>query len=535
MKKQLCVMAAACGLLSLASCSDDENVIIDQPVAESDAQEIVLQIANAGDGLTTRGGRPLSSSDAAQDIDEVKIVIVNENDNKIVAVHTITNWMNVSSQYTTDGHGQQYSWKLSKDEMLQAGQKYRAYAVGYTNPNSSYSLTLNCTSTTNFITGIDETTPGDGTATLDWVNATMSSLSSEGIGGLGEEIFAGEIDITTNTDGEFEGDNILTLHRQVTGTIGYFTNIPTYKSGKKTTILGQLTADGTAYESDMEPKVANDDYQAYVKGLKLQLIVADMNDMVKMSGFNSSFTETGEDVQFIMNGAKSTNWPSAVKKAHFVDVNDPTKLVAIGTTDDEKGYVAYEITLGDWFKNGDISDEDFQGFLGNGFLNEDDAEGNNWVSPLGFDGEYKRGTVFAGQFMMPILKNPEMPRTMQLQLVATVALNDTKSNPVATEGEVIRAWNINLPEDDDQVWADPENHEKGNRHIETVNAEGEAFPVVGNEYEELTHSYSLVRNHLYTVGAISEDANEPEDLSKGNALILRVNDNWEMIHKMEIE
>ena len=536
MKKQLCVMAAACGLLSLASCSDDENVIIDQPVAESDAQEIVLQIANAGDGLTTRGGRPLSSSDAAQDIDEVKIVIVNENDDKIVAVHTITNWMNVSSQYTTDGHGQQYSWKLSKDEMLQAGQKYRAYAVGYTNPNSSYSLTLNCASTTNFIAGIDETTPGDGTATLDWVNATMSSLSSEGIGGLGEEIFAGEIDITTNTDGEFEGDNILTLHRQVTGTIGYFTNIPTYKSGKKTTILGQLTADGTDYESDMEPKVANDDYQAYVKGLKLQLIVADMNDMVKMSGFNSSFTETGEDVQFIMNGAKSTNWPSAVKKAHFVDVNDPTKLDAIGTTDDEKGYVAYEITLGDWFKNGDISDEDFQGFLGNGFLNEDDAEGNNWVSPLGFDGEYKRGTVFAGQFMMPILKNPEMPRTMQLQLVATVEL------PGASEGDaaivaanaVVRAWNINLPQGDDQLTDGQQD-----RHIYYLDpTDGEPEKLDGNTpdtYEEKFDSYSLVRNHLYTVGAISQEENEPEDLSKETSCILRVNDNWEVVHKMEVE
>lgn len=60
------------------------------------------------------------------------------------------------------------------------------------------------------------------------------------------------------------------------------------------------------------------------------------------------------------------------------------------------------------------------------------------------------------------------------------------------------------------------------------------------DLEELANSYSIVRNHLYTVGTkgtndYNPDTDEPQDLSKGQELILKVNDNWELIHKMEVE
>ena len=548
MKKQLCVMAAACGLLSLASCSDDENVIInDQPVAESDAQEIVLQVANAGNGLTTRGGRPLSSSDAAQNIDEVKIVIVNKA-NAIVAVHTIDNWMNVSNLYTTDGHGQQYSWKLGKDEMISDAGEYKAYAVGYTNPESSYSLVVadaalgSTAAGLGFLT-IDQSDITDGTG-LGWVNASIASLTSEN-GGLGEEIFAGEIDINVNGDGEFEGDNILTLHRQVTGTIGYFTNIPTYKSGTKTAIFGQLKADGSDYEENKKPKVDNTTYQDYVKDLRLRLVISDLNDEILMAGFNSDFRETGENVDFIMNGKKADSDLDAhtgLKKVNYVDTSN---LAELDETDAE-GYVVYEIRLGDWFTNGDISDVDFSGFAGNGLLDFNDAEGDNWKTPTGISGNvaYQRGTVFAGEFLLPILKVANQ-QTLQLQLVSPNALEDKDNagtyiiGSVTTSEDapaVVRAWDINLPEKDDQIWENYNASQK--RHVYRID-EATGVPVEAhenqNEYEEQNDSYSLVRNHLYTVGVISEDENEPADLSTVNSLILRVNDNWEMIHQMEIE
>ena len=34
---------------------------------------------------------------------------------------------------------------------------------------------------------------------------------------------------------------------------------------------------------------------------------------------------------------------------------------------------------------------------------------------------------------------------------------------------------------------------------------------------------------------MQNDKDEPQDLSTGQNLILRVNDNWELIHKMEVE
>ena len=100
----------AAGLLTFASCNNDEDPIIEQnPVqTEEDAQVIRIAVANAGDGLTTKAGRPLSSSDAAQDIDKVKIVIVDD-ENNVIGAKLIENWMEVSSLYTEDGHGQ-YSY-----------------------------------------------------------------------------------------------------------------------------------------------------------------------------------------------------------------------------------------------------------------------------------------------------------------------------------------------------------------------------------------------------------------------------------------
>ena len=56
-------------------------------------------------------------------------------------------------------------------------------------------------------------------------------------------------------------------------------------------------------------------------------------------------------------------------------------------------------------------------------------------------------------------------------------------------------------------------------------------------------NYSIVRNHLYTIGARDmgdnpenpgTDPDKPQDLND-ETLILKVNDNWEMIHHMEVD
>ena len=479
----------AAGLLTFASCNNDEDPIIDQnPVqTEEDAQVIRIAVANAGDGLTTKAGRPLSSSDAAQDIDKVKIVIVDD-ENNVIGAKLIENWMEVSSLYTEDGHGQEYTWKLSKEDALKTGT-YRVYAIGYSD-NTSYDTAIST------FQGLAN--PG----TLD--NGYVATALSTAAEGIAEEIFAGQIDeITVNADGEFalEGNaeaNVLTLHRQVTGTLGYFVNIPLFPANRKTDMLYKATQDADAYK-------------AYVNGLSLRLVVSNSFDKLHLSGFNSSFTETNEDVWYVVNGEKLNTGVGTVDFNYDENEANPAA----------KGYTVYNISLSKWFQGADVNVD--------GYLGAADAEGDNWVTPVGIDDavDYQRGTVFAGEFLIPFTKVPNV-NTMELQLVATTELEDVVDLGEASE-KIIRTWKINLPEGDPQL-----SSERQGKHINILE---NGIPVEweANGAEELTNSYSLVRNHLYTVGSISEDDNEPEDLSKGARLMLRVNDNWEMIHKMEVE
>lgn len=224
MRKQVLFGAAllALGTAVVSSCSKDEVVIdntpgVETPVAEGE-QEIILQVANTGDGLETRAGRPLYSAEAKQNIDNVFIMIVNS-EGTVVNTNLIENWMQVSADYSTNGHGKQYTWKLSGKDVLAEG-KYLVYAIGYSN-NSDYIYgeTFNIDS---YVKSIQTASP----AYFSKFKAKLSSISAE-------EFFAGEInEITVGAGGEFEltanqTANVLTLHRQVTGVTGYYINVPT--------------------------------------------------------------------------------------------------------------------------------------------------------------------------------------------------------------------------------------------------------------------------------------------------------------------
>ena len=521
----------AAGLLTFASCNNDDDPIVggeQNPTTEEAGQVIRIAVANTGDGLQTRAGRPLTSADAAQDIDHVRIVLlqnagtVEEPDYSIVLVKDIDNWMSVSQDYSDDGQGKEYTWRLSSEESenLAASTNYLAYAIGWSE-GSEYDFTINSedggTPTTNY--------PIDWTgATTDWVNKSMNFVNAKAQASLknGEEVFAGSLTLATNADSEFgtsdNAENVLTLHRQVTGTIGYFENIPTYPVGKKSDVMD-----------------ATDGYAAYVKSLKLRLVVSAKNDNLILNSFNTAFRETGENVQYVVNASNSAEGGNAgeagTKDGYFATSNTGfdtgTNTNGLPTGTDADGYVVYEIPLGDWFVNGDIAVD--------GYLTAEDAEGDNWVTPTGISDAvaYQRGTVFAGEFLIPFAKVANHA-TMQLQLVAgETGLSANGGTEIIGANDIVRVWNINLPSDDEQLMTD-----KQEKHVYTLNTEtGEPEKWHGSDYlyEEKADSYSLVRNHLYTIGTISEDENEPEDLSKGQTLMLRVNDNWELIHRMEVE
>lgn len=502
MRKQVLFGAAllALGTAVVSSCSKDEVVIdntpgVETPVAEGE-QELILNMNSAGDGLTSRGGRPLYSSEAAQEIDKVVIKIIDrsgsgETNDKVVRSITINNWQEVSKQYTVGGHGRMYTFKLTQNQKVPAGT-YEIYAIGYTSTGSSYNFGT-------FEGNVDDTfNYSEATQTLDKTEA--------------EEVFAGSIkSITVDKDGNFvltndnPENNVLTLHRQVAGVIGYYSNIPVLMSGGDPTILNKTN------------------YDTYVKGLKLRLVSSNANSKLIFAGFNSEFTETDEDYKFVVNG----NDPLSSKDAKF----------AATKGDNNDAYVLYEIELAKWFINGDVNKD---GMLD---INDNrDKDGNrldNWISPYSSieNLEFEEGSVFAGKFVIPFQKVMNSPKTLELQLVAENALRNNENDAdVYAAGSIIRSWTINLSSTDPQV----EGPDGASVHARTVDETSGELKVMNPDLEELANSYSIVRNHLYTVGTkgtndYNPDTDEPQDLSKGQELILKVNDNWELIHKMEVE
>lgn len=469
-----------------SSCSNDEDVINggngngNEPV-----QIISMQVANTGDnflGTRAANDRPLYSSAAMQNIENVKVVlyklegVTNESSdaekkaamygsNKtIVAEKTFTPWMNggVSSTYNdaTKGHGRQASWTLATADLIKEEGMYAAYAVGYNTDNYTE-------------LGTFDDLEKNGTITTP-LNVTVKDKV--------KEIFAGSalFEVTKNTQ-VVEGANVdsyhfnvsLTLHRQVAGSIGYFTNIPTK---------------GNADNADKE-------------GAKLRLVASAKNTQAVFAGFNSVYTglpgDAATNVKYVVNGHTTA---TADAKFYGSTAND--------------AFSVYEIVLADWFKGTSMDTNN------DGLLNELDTDWENALDATNKDiVKVDAGSVLGGSFMIPF-ELVENKATFQLQMLDA-------------DGGIIRYWNIRLPQ------ANTADSQIGENI--TVVAEGgtESAGLV----KENNINYSIVRNHLYTIGKRDggdvptdpgTDPDKPQDLND-ETLLLRVNDNWEMIHHMEVD
>lgn len=446
MKKGMFFALAASSLLFCA-CSSDDAVVSTEGQNEA-VQQIVLQVASSGDGLTTRAGRPLYSSDALQTIQNVRVVIYDAATKAIVKDEKL-NWKEKSNPY--NNHGRQYTLTYKGDQRLGEGS-YKVMAVGYSD-GSDYKYDLDVTA--DALTG---KTYKDITATLKTDKAA-------------EEVFAGDValtigadkKITTLTPGEDDGVAV-TLHRQVAGSFGYFQNIPAKVGGKTAKTL--------------------------------RLVVRDKNDMLTFKDFNSSFTAngaTGSTIKYYVNGSKSTS-TAYTPDAQF-DGGD-------------NGYVLYSIDLNKWFEHGDTNND--------GVLNNDDG----WTHPTNVRTTIVKGSVFGSSFIIPFALTHEK-NTMELQLL------DDANN-------IIKTWTVSIP-----------------------TADVNRVATGGNVADESPSVFNVVRNHMYNLGVKPSnganpdpsnpdpepkpdpdpdkpDPDKPEDLSKSQNLILKVNDNWEAIHKLEL-
>lgn len=450
MKKGMFFALAASSLL-FSACSSDDAVVSTEGQNEA-VQQIVLHVASSGDGLTTRAGRPLYSSQALQTIQNVRVVIYKDDATKTIVKKVKKDWTKSS---TYDNHGRQLTLTFKGANRLEEGN-YKVMAVGYST-NSDYNYSLDVTSETAL------------TGSYTDLTATLKEGKKDA-----EEVFAGDADLKIGTDqkitnltsGEEDGLDV-TLHRQVAGSFGYFCDIPA-KVGDKT-------------------------------AKTLRLVVRGKNDKLTFNNFNSSFTAagaTGSTIKYCVNGSTSTG-AALTTDAKFKDGSN--------------GYVLYSINLDDWYKNGDTNHD--------GLLTEEDG----WTHADIFKKTtLVKGSVFGSNFVIPFALTHEKS-TMELQLLDAA-------------GDIIKTWTVSIPAKD--VNRDATN---------------------GNVADESASIFNVVRNHMYNLGVKPSnggktdpdpgnpdpdpkpdpdpdkpDPDKPEDLSKSQNLILKVNDNWEAIHQMEL-
>lgn len=281
MKKYFISGAMLAGLMSLAACSNDEDVVADNNGAE---QQFTITLASSGDRATRAAAdRTLESEAAGQSIEKVTLIVRSQDDgadkNKVVYIHTLDNWNGTATDYDTNGHGKKLTFTIPKADKLGAGS-YVVTAVGYNEGN--YTLSL----------------PNKGDVVDKNITATTPT------GAEAKEVFAGEQKFNVTADKKIEGTDAskaiqsvdVTLHRQVAGAYGYFTSIPA-KIG--------------------DTEVAS-----------IRMVSRSKNTVLTFGSFNSSFTTTDANVMYMVNGSVP-----ATKTAKFLNGDEANVLFSAQITD----------------------------------------------------------------------------------------------------------------------------------------------------------------------------------------------------------
>ena len=545
MRKQVWFSALAAGVLLFSACKS-EDIPAQGGNESANDQKLVLNLATGGN-QASRAGRPLLSSAAGQDIDKLTLFFIKE-DGNIALKKEISSaeWHNGATAYN-QGMQIEISLKASNEENLTAsttGTKYTVYAVGYSEGTAYDNGFLN------------------GALTKDVAFTQADNFWAQTEKKTGEEIFAGEAKITAIQNSSGETCLIQTpasdaaypaspamavpsivLNRQVAGVTGYFTNI---RTGKMTTGTG-LTA----------------------KPVKLRLVASGRNNRVKFESLVSGETTTSTNaaaVNYVINGAQNSELGNAKVDARFLN----------SSTDD--AYVVYEVNLAEWFKYGgetgrstfadcDINEDGVVGFedaiayvygkdnvaklQGDDLKNtwskaiEGDivsigtessevqckALSDFWAIPESNKGQQLvAGSVFAGEFLIPFAQKAGK-NTFELQLLDN-------------DGQILDHWNVRIPEREKYT-------KPGDGGVSTG-------VIATAESDISTSIYNVFRNHVYSLGLKAQDTDkgpvdptdpdtpdpkpepdddkdEPSDLSVGQNLLINVNDQWEIIHQMEID
>lgn len=215
------------------------------------------------------------------------------------------------------------------------------------------------------------------------------------------------------------------------------------------------------------------------KVTNVRLVARSKNTKLTYGNFNSSFTTTNDKIMYVVNGSE----PATTKDAKFS-----------GSAEND-AYTVYNIKVDDWFTKGDTNKD--------GILDEKD----DWTNALAGKGylTYQKGTIFAGGFAVPFAAANDA--TLELQLLDV-------------NGDILKSWTVEMA---------------------TAQSAGQDVEKAALPVAETTQNFSFFRNHMYTLGKKVDNTDkpgttpdQPEPLDKSQSMILRVNDNWEVINRMTI-
>ena len=203
MKKNYFAMAIlACGLLTFSACSNDDAFNEDETnVTAGETRNVELTFNfSVNSGEQTRGGRPLYSSEALQQVNTMKVYVFKESCDDYVYSEEINGnnfGFNNSSAKGTESHSYTLTDKL-KDGT------YKFLAVGYEEGYSNTFEALTMTPTTKLSELLLELKDGQ--------NA--------------DEVFSGVSDDVTVSATSTSFNVGVVLNRVVAGILGYFKNVP---------------------------------------------------------------------------------------------------------------------------------------------------------------------------------------------------------------------------------------------------------------------------------------------------------------------
>lgn len=464
------IFIAIAAMASFASCDLSSQK---EMAAQSDTaatQQFLVAVESKGELFTGGEGvlsqeatrKPISSVAPSQTFDKLSIIIVEyQNPSKVVYKTTIDNWS--SPDYmasipwsTSSGQGRYTTVTLGDGEHLSEGKLYMAYVIGW--QSGTYG----------------QYEPFSGIEAGDTYNRTETA--NVPVGGSAEEIFAGaemffvKEGIITSGSGNASanGDGVIVARRQVAGTFGYFTRIPTAVGGFNVA--------------------------------KLRLVATRRNRTVIFGGFRGVDDSFNFDKDNVINGMNPRT--------------DYDARLAGSTAND--AFIVYEIDLHKWFPGNTENPLLPLDLNGDGYLDSGDT---NWVTD---EETYPQGTISLSQgsvcgekFWIAVAMTQSdvdsgIP-TFQMQLVDE-------------HGQVIRHWDVALQDfesaGEERTIVTLPNGSEGRTQISHV------------ENIDTDICFSIVRNRLYTMGEKSQSQSYgedvPVDLSTADVLVLNAKHEWQI-------